>query len=483
VTELPHEDLGRAAARGGVWTVAGEISSRASQSIVFFVLAGFLSPAQFGAAAVAFVCIQVVNAVTYAGLGSAVQVLGQDEARDRTAVGVALVLGGAGAVVLCLAAGPLCDLLGVPEAVNLVRLIGLALPLLQTGEVLSALLARDLQFRVTGLAVIIGSAVAAAVGLGLAATGAGAGALVAEGVVHPAVRMLVLVIARPSAFRPLLRWAHVTELWTVGRELLLSNAFETAASNIDNVAVSAIAGAAALGAYGFAYNLTALPIFVVGFAMGRVALPIYTRLRASPDSIGPAFLWAVEGTVWLSALPLGFLAVAGPEALDVLFGDKWQPVSGTLRLLALYGLLRCVETGSTTVLIALGEAATTRRVQQWQLALGAVLLVPLVQLDGPFGAASAITIAVVVGTSYSLLRSTQRTHASRGRLLLRVVESVVGGALGGGAGLLVLRTVGNPVGLPLSLLAATLVWGLVFVVLRPRSAARVRGLLRAAPPV
>ena len=461
-----EEDLGRAAARGGVWSVAGEVSSRAAQSIVFFVLAGFLTPAQFGAAAVAFVCVQVANSLTYAGLGQAVQVLGKDERRDRTAVGMGLVLGITGAATLALLAEPLCDLLAVPSAVNLVRLVGLALPLAQTSEVLAALLARDLRFRTTGTAVLVASVVSAVAGLGLAAAGAGATALVAQGVIQPGVRLAMLVAARPASFRPALHLDKVREIWKIGRELLLSTIFETAAGNVDNIVVSALAGAAALGAYGFAYNLTALPMFVVGLAVSRVALPVYTRLRDRVGAIGPAFQQAIEVTTWLTALPLGYLAIAGPEALNALFGDKWDPIGQALRVLALHGWLRATETASTAALVAVGQAATTRRVQQFQLLLAVALLVPLTDWQGPLGAASAIVLAVVVGTSYSLWQSTHRTGASLRRILARVVEGGLAGVAGGEVGLALLREVGGLPGLGVSLLAATVTWFALFWLIR-----------------
>src|SRR3954447_1451921 len=128
-------DLGRAAARGGVWTVTGEATSRVAAAVVFFTLAGVLTPAEFGLAAIAFFCVQIANSLTYAGLGQAVQVLGPDEERDRSAVGMGLVFGFAGAAVLALLAGPLCDALDAPGAVTLVRVVGLALPLAQSAEV------------------------------------------------------------------------------------------------------------------------------------------------------------------------------------------------------------------------------------------------------------------------------------------------------------------------------------------------------------
>ena len=462
----PDVDLGRAAARGGAWGVAAEISSRASQSIVFFVLAGVLSPSQFGAAAAAFVCVQVANALTYAGLGQSVQVLGEDERRDRTAVGMGLVLGISGSITLAVLAGPVCDALGVPAAVGLVRLVSLALPLAQTSEVLAALLARDLRFRTTGTAVMLGAGVSCAAGLTMAALGFGATALVAQGVIQPGVRLLWLVIARPRSFRPTLHRRQVAEIWHIGRELLVGGVFETAAGNIDNIIVSAIAGAAALGAYGFGYNLTTLPMFVVALAVSRVALPVYTRLRDRPPGIGPAFLQAIEVTAWLTALPLGFLAIAGPKALTVLFGDKWRAIDDALRLLALHGWLRATETASAAALVALGHAATTRRVQQWQLLLAAALLVPLVSWHGPLGAALAIVLAVSGGTTYSLLQATRHSGASRPAVLARLVEGAAAGVTGGEIGLLTLRQVDGLAGLGLAMVATVLTWLICLYLLR-----------------
>ncbi len=476
-----ESDLGQAAARGGVWAVAGEVSSRVAQSVVFFVLAGILTPAQFGAAAVAFICVQVLNSLTYAGLGSAVQVLGPDRDRDRTAVGLALVVGGLGTGLLAVLAGPLCELLRAPEATNLVRLVGLALPLAQTSEVLSALLARDLRFRATGSCVVVASLLSAAVGLGLAAAGFGASALVAQGVVQPGIRLVGLVLVRPAAFQPRLHRTSLREIWAVGRDLLIGNTFDTAAGNVDNVAVSAIAGAAALGAYGFGYNLTAIPLFVLGVAASRVALPIYARLLREGHQLVTAFASAVEATAWLSALPLGFLALAGPRALEVVFGTTWAPVYDALRVLAVHGWLRTVETASTTALVALGHAATTRRVQQWQLLLAALLLPGLVAAQGVLGGAVAVLLAVAAGTAYSLRQSTRRTGTALSLVLRRMAESAVGGVASGMAGLAVLATRGDGLGLALALACAVAAWAVVLRLLRPTTVRTACGLLRPPP--
>lgn len=467
MTDVPDQAMGQAAARGGIWGLAAEGSTRASQSVCFFVLAGVLSPAQFGAAAVAFVAVQVANSVTYAGLGAAVQVLGADVRRDRTAVTLALLGGLVGALVLFALAVPLCDLLGTPEATNLVRLISLALPLAQTSEVLSALLDREMRFQTTSLVVIIASVSSAVVGLTLAFSDVGPVALVAQGVVQPGLRLVLVAAARPAALRPALHRAETAELWATGKDLLVGQVFFTASANVDNVVVSSVAGPAALGGYGFVYNLTALPYYLVGLAVGRVALPVYANLRARQASLLSAFQTTLETTAWLAALPLGFLAVAGPHALVVLFGHKWDPVGHALQLLALSGWLRTVETTSGSLLVAVGQQAVMRRVQQLQLVAVVVLLVPLVQLDGPRGAAIAVLVSVAGGTSYSLTRA---AHATAAKLLVvgrRLVETALGGAAGGTIGVIVLNVRDDGLGLVLALAAATAVWFAVLAVLRP----------------
>ena len=478
MTDVAETALGRVAARGGLWGVAAEASTRASQSLCFFVLAGVLSPRQFGAAAIAFVAVQVTNSLTYAGVGAAVQVLGPDTRRDRTAVAMAFLMGTVGALILAGIAGPLCQVLGAPGAVNLVRLVALALPLAQTSEVMSALLDRELRFRTTGMAVVLASVISAAAGLTLAATGAGAAALVAQVVVQAGARALLLAVARPALLRVALHRQEITQLWTAGKELLVGQVFATASGNVDNIVVSALAGQAALGGYGFAFNLTTLPFFLVGLAVGRVTLPIYAALRARLEPVKPTFLTAVEVTAWLAALPLGFLAVAGPDALVVIFGHKWDLVSGALRLLALHGWLRTVESTSGSVLIALGQAGVIRRVHQWQLAGVLVLLVPLVLADGPLGAAVAVSTAVAFGTSYSLRKAAHQTGSPLRPLFARLAEAAVAGASGGAAGLVVLDLVGGGTGLALGLLAAVVTWLVLYLLLRRGSVLRGLRMLR-----
>ena len=220
-------------------------------------------------------------------------------------------------------------------------------------------------------------------------------------------------------------------------------------------------------------------MFVVGRAVGRVALPVYTRLRARATSLGPAYTQTIEVTTYLTALPLGFLAVAGPEALVVLFGHKWDLIDSTLRLLALHGWLRATETASTAVLVALGHAATTRRVQQWQLLLAATLLVPLVHWHGPLGAAAAISVAVTVGTAYSIWKSTRGAGAPLGAVLGRMVEGALVGCAGGEVGLVVPRTVDGVPGLVLGLVAAVATWAALFWLLRRHTVRLGLRLLRS----
>jgi lipopolysaccharide exporter len=472
---VPGVVTGRSTARGGLWTVLAETSQRLAQTLCFFLLAAVLSPKQFGLAAVAFLMVQIVNSLTYAGLGPAVQALGPDAARDRTVVGMALCCGCLGAAVMALSAGPVCAALGAPDARHLVQLVGLSLPLTQLAEVTGALLDRDLRFSETALAQVLGSASSTVVGVTAALAGAGATALILQTVVLQGVRAGILLLRRPDTLRMALHRRQAEELWGVGRDLLTTSVLVTAYGNLDNATVGAVSGPTLLGGYAFVYNLTNLPYFLIGLAANRVVLPTYKRLQLAGQPLGTAYETAVRAAASISALPLGFLAVAGPDAVDALFGAKWHDVYATLRLLCVFAWVRTVAATSAPVLIALGRTPTQRRVQQLQLLAMLVLVVPATMLAGPLGTAAAVTIPMVVGAGLLVKLSARLTEAKLSAVAGRVGEGLLLGLLSGVAGWLGFQAAAGPLGLLSGLVGATTVWAVVVVVVLP---AELRRLLR-----
>lgn len=481
----PPGTVERAAARGGVWTVAAEASHRLSAMVTLVTLAGLLTTRQFGLASVAFLTIVIVNSLTYAGFGPAVQALGANERRDRTAVTLGVLCGIGGAAVIWLLADVVAAAVRAPEAAPLIRLIALSLPLTQYGEVTNALLERDLRFRGPCLAQVVASVCSCAAGIGWALAGGGAEALVLQAMVQQVVRALLVGVQRPSTLRPGFDRRGARELWGVGRQVMGSGIFGTAFTNLDNSVVARVTGPVGLGGYAFAYSLTNVPYFLIGIGSVRVLLPFYRRLLAEGRRLDAAFRSAFAAVVWAAALPGGFLAVAGPAALGVVFGDKWSAFDSTLVALAGYGWLRTVAATAEPALVASGRAATQRRVLQYQLALMLVLVVPGAVLGGTLGAALAVTVALGAGTVVLLSAASEVSGVRRGSLARSAAEAAVAGTLAGLPALAVLHALPSVSGLAAALLVCCAAWALLLLLREPTLVRALLGHLlpgRAAVP-
>jgi PST family polysaccharide transporter len=469
---------GRAAARGGGLSMLGELGQRTAQTVTFFVLAGVLSPREFGLAAVAFLAVQVANSVTYAGFGYAVQALGEDVRRDRTAVTLAWLSGSAGAAAMVLLAGPLCDLVQAPQAVGLVRLVAVSLPITQAAEVVGALLDRDFRFGTTATAMLVGSLLSLVFGVTLAVAGAGPVALIAQTLVLQTVRLVVLTARRRSSLHLGLHRAEARELWQLGRQLLVTTVFTTAYSNADNATVGYVAGPAPLGAYGFVFNLTNLPFFLVGMALNRVFLPTYARLLRAGQPLAGSYRAAVTAISCLAALPLGFLLLAGPPALEVIFGPKWTAAYGALRVLAFYAWMRTVAGASAPLFTALHRVRVLRRIQQWQLVGLLVLVYPLTWAWSTTGTAVAVTAPTVAGTLVVVRQSLRATAGSTAAASAGIALGAAAGVAGGWSALLLLGAHPSLPGLIAALLVDTLVWSAALLLLGGRDVRqRARRLL------
>lgn len=459
----------------GLLMTSAEAGQRLSQAACFFLLAAVLSPHDFGLAAAAFLALQVVNSLTYAGLGQAVQALGAHRDRDATAQALALISGTLGMLAMVLAAAPVSRLLHAPDAVNLLRLASFTLPLTQFAEIKAALIERRGGFARTASAQLVASSCSAAIGISLALAGVGPAALIAQGIVQQAVRLAVLCMDRAHPVGIGWEWNSFRELWSVGRHLLATGVLNTAYGNADNAVVGAIRGPADLGGYGFVYNLANMPYYLVGPAINRVMLPTYVSRLSQGLRVRSDFERSVFAVGTLVALPLGYLLVAGPDALVVLFGSKWDFVGPTLQLLTVFAWLRTLASSAVPILVAMHLAHRQRQAQTCALVGMLILVVPLTAWRGTLGTAIAVAIPQAAVGGW-LLREAAGSCAARPRaLLVSASIAAMSGGVAGVAAEAIFRKFGHRLyALPLSVTMATLAWAFVIAIARPSIVRSVR---------
>lgn len=224
------------------------------------------------------------------------------------------------------------------------------------------------------------------------------------GVVLEIILSFVLVGPRPRlAFeRDRLREIVARGKWIVSADIL-----QYAFSEGDDVLVGRLINSYSLGLYQMAYRLATLPITEVGEMVGKVALPVYTRIAKENDRLWRAYWLTTAATIAL-VLPFGIVLFAfSRELVALLLGQQWIGAAEVLKVIVVYAMARAVALPSFSVFYALKKqeyVAYTTAVATIGM-LGSI--VPLIFKFGMVGAGMSTIVGLLVSlpvNSYFLVK-------------------------------------------------------------------------------
>jgi PST family polysaccharide transporter len=300
------------------------------------VLARLLTPADFGLIAMVAVVLAMANLLRDFGMSTAALQapdLSHQQASNLFWVNAALGLSAALAVV---ASTPLLVLIFGETRLYWIA-PACALPLLMNSLQLPLQVQMSRQFRF--VAVVVTDVGAQLVALGLAVAAALAGwaywALVVQ-LAASALALLVLrlIVARWMPCRP--RRGHQSmALVRTGGHIGGAQVMGFLASNVDNVMIGSVWGAADLGIYSNAYKLHSTPIVGLMTPLTNVVIPALNRARdAGRDTVDRMLtLQVVVGlaVAWLYAIG----AATAPEVISIALGSGWESAIPIFMILCL----------------------------------------------------------------------------------------------------------------------------------------------------
>lgn len=391
------------------WVAAGTLGRAVLQIAVMAGLARMVTPAEFGVVSAAQLVVSFLSILSQIGVGPALVQRGQlSDAHIRTAFTFSMLLGTvlAGAVVASVdSIGHLLridGLAGVLRALSLVLLIG------STSVVAESLLQRELQFK-TISRITIGSYAAgyAVVGLGSAFMGAGVWALVYASVTQTAVLASSALMLKSHAMMPLFEWKSFRELIYFGGGFTVAKVFNQFALQGDNFVVGRWLGAEALGVYGRAYQLMAMPASLFGQMLDSVLFPTLAKVQQDRQRLAAAYRRSVS-LGWTVMFPFSVcFAILAPELVTLALGSGWSAVIAPLKLFAVGAALRTGYRASD----ALARATGAVYVRAWRQGLYAVAVVGGAYLGKSHG---------IVGVSISVLIALTINYLAMAHLSLRI---------------------------------------------------------------
>ncbi len=283
-----------------------------------------------------------------------------------------------------------------PRLVHITMLLATGFLFSGTAVQHQALLQRQMQFATIAVVDLMSLIIGIAVGVISAFMGAGYWSLVFMQLTTTIVN--TLGTWRACRWRPGLpqRGTDVKSQLKFGGNLAGFNILNYFQRNVDNLIVGKMAGAAALGLYGKAYQLLMLPVNQISTPMSNVAVPALSRLQKEPERYRSYYRKAIELLTFVSMPIVVMLFVVADDLILLLLGKDWTGSVPIFRWLVPAAFIGTFNVATGWVYTSLGR--TDRQL------IMAFVVTPITiggflvgaWQHGPMGVAASFTITTVL---------------------------------------------------------------------------------------
>ncbi|KGM14076.1 lipopolysaccharide biosynthesis protein [Cellulomonas bogoriensis] len=372
----PPQDLRGRAAHGVMWSAFEKWMVRGSTLVGFVILGRLLTPEEFGIVALAMVFIILLTVVTDGGFTVyLVQRRTLDQAVTSTAFYLSSAFGLVLAPVLAFTAPALGRALDVPAFAQVVPALSVALLVSALSVVPAGLLQRELRFRELAMRQVLATGLSIVAAVGLAFAGAGVWALVGQTLVRSLVAFVMLW--RASDFRPSWSFSRPAsrEMLVFGSRSMSVQLLKKAREEGEALLVGVLLGTVALGLWTVALRLVNVIMDLGAAVFGRVASPVFARLRDDLPRLGSALGngMAIGSLVLVPALVM--LSLTSAVVVPAVFGEQWVPAAGVAAILSFRSIVYGLGTFHRSYLTSTGRPGVELSVMALEIAVQIVLVV------------------------------------------------------------------------------------------------------------
>jgi O-antigen/teichoic acid export membrane protein len=354
--------LQRRVVRGLTWTLIDTWGSQLLGLVIFAILAHLLQPEDFGLVALAAVFVALGQLFADQGLGDAVvQRPSLTRRQLDTVFWAAMATGSVLFVVGFVLAGPVARLVGEPRLEPILQVLSLVFPLVALSSIQMGLLRREMAFRGLAIRKLAAVATGGAVGVAMAFADFGAWALVGQQLASAVVSVVLLWAVSP--WRPSFAFSAPDFRALFGYSINVAGGdfLGFLSRNMDNLLIGVFLGPFQLGLYAIAYRILDTSQQLLLAAARRLVFPSLARLQHDMERLRRAYMRVsqLSATVTLPSY-LG-LALVAPEAVTIIFGQKWAAAGVTASILFLIGPVQTIQSFSGAVWNAVGHPEITLR--------------------------------------------------------------------------------------------------------------------------
>jgi|GEM_PF-1519568 len=345
-----------AASKASFWNVSSNIITGVVRFAITAVLAHFLSPEEFGIAGIAFIVMGLISVFGNTGLGSAlIYKKDADETYHSTVYWTNLSAGVLMSLVTIALAYPASIFFSEKTVFFILLILSLNFTISMLASIHFVKLQQEVNYKVIGLGDIISNLVAGTIAISIAYLGAGVWSVVFQSVAVNLIRTIWLWMKLKWVPKLLFDRRKFIELFRYSRNILMEAILNYCSQNIDYFIIGKGIGAKGLGYYKLAYSLVHIPYENFSKKLTPVLFPILCSVKDQPKKFKRGYLNAVKfNTMAVFPAMTSFFFIA-QYFIPVVYGTKWAVIVPTAKILALSGMIRCLNTFSGTVFNSQGR--------------------------------------------------------------------------------------------------------------------------------
>jgi len=379
------------------WQVSSSFLQKAISMGATIFLARILGPNDFGLFALAFVAIDAFGLFKSIGFDAAlVQRKDNFEKAANTAFIVVPILGSIIYLILALLAPLIGKFLNSYDVVGIIRALGIIFILSCLGKVPSAIMEKNMQFKLVSIIEIYTTIIYALSSIIFALLEFGVWSLVIGHILRVLSQNVLFMIF--SKWRPKIEFDKkiALEMFHYGKFIFLTSAFWFVRLNLDNILVGKLLGVVSLGIYAIAFNIANFGSSYFSDKVARVIFPAFTKVQNDKYDLKLAFL---KTTKYASMVAFPFCVVLfffGGDIVKVVYGNKWLAVIPVLQVLSFAGLFNTLPIAFGPLFNATGHPKSSFFFSTIQIMLFVIGIIPAAKLYGAVGVGFVVSISSLI---------------------------------------------------------------------------------------
>lgn len=362
---MATDSLKQKAVSGVIWSAAQQFGTQVIAFLSNLVLARLLSPDDYGCIGLLAIFIAISNVFITGGFVSAlIQKKDATEIDYTTAFWWNIVISVALYAVLFLTAPFIASFYHSPELSDILRVLGLLLPISGLSVVQNTILRKTFKFDKLARIDVTSAIISVFVSITLAFCGWGVWSLVAQQLVARITRVFFLWYGTTWYPRLVFSVESFRDMFSYGSFLLLSDLLNNLVDNIQGLLIGRRYSASDMGFYSQARKLEEIPTTTISYLVGNVTFPIYSKIQDEKERLRDAVRRSLAMMNYINFPLMIMLIVIAKPLLLTLYSDKWFNSVEYFQILCIAGLVNCMQSVNYQVVAACGRS---KALFQWNI--------------------------------------------------------------------------------------------------------------------